>query len=121
MDDEITAYARAYVERIRRAQRADAEAAQDARARLAAAVRDLAPRLGVTRAVAFGSLVWGGFDAGRSDVDLVVWGVDVAAGAQLTAALWDLVRRPVHVLRAEDAPATLLARIAGEGVPLDVA
>lgn len=73
------------------------------------------------RVVLFGSLVWGRFDPERSDVDLLVWGVGHEQAAVLTDRLWQAVGRPVHLVRAENAPASLTERVEREGVPLDVA
>jgi len=113
--------ARALIARERQARRIADQAAQDTRAALERCLRGLRPEDRPQRIVLFGSLVWGRFDPERSDVDLLVWGVDHEQAAVLTDRLWQAVGRPVHLVRAENAPASLTERVEREGVALDVA
>ena len=110
-----------FLERVRRREENNERVARELRSRLLAALGELGPGLGLTRALLFGSLAWGGFATDRSDVDIVVFGLDVAAEIQLTTALWERLDRPVHVVRAESAAPGLLERVQRDGVELRVA
>jgi predicted nucleotidyltransferase len=114
-------HARSLVARATQEVEARAAAAAVTRRRVDAALRALAPRLGIRRAVLFGSLAWGEFDPARSDVDLLVWGLPAGTAIDAACAIWDQVGRPVHVVRAETAAATLRERALRDGVELDVA
>jgi predicted nucleotidyltransferase len=83
------------------------------------ALSRLGPRHGLRRAFLFGSVVWGGF-CDRSDVDVLVWGVSAVQEHELAADLERCVGRPVHLVRAGRAPATLIARVLGDGQELRV-
>lgn len=113
--------ARALIARERQARRIADQAAQQTRAALERCVRELRPEDRPQRIMLFGSLVWGRFDPDRSDVDLLVWGVDHDQAALLTDRVWQAVGRPVHLVRVENAPASLIDRVEREGVSLDVA
>lgn len=78
----------------------------------------LKEELGVSRVIAFGSLVRGGFHE-RSDVDLAVWGLDGRAYYGAVSRLLDLdPTLPIDLLRAEEAAPQLLDSIEREGEPL---
>jgi predicted nucleotidyltransferase len=113
--------ARAWLARAREEQEAARVAALETRGRAQRLVRAVPPELRPTRAALFGSLVWGGFDPERSDVDVVVWGLDASAAEELTERLWAAMGRPVHLVRAEVAPVSLLRRVERDGEVLDVA
>jgi predicted nucleotidyltransferase len=67
------------------------------------------------RAWLFGSFAWGQ-PGSRSDVDLLV--DDCAEPDRLAAEIWRALERPVHVLVATQAPASLVERAQRDGVPL---
>jgi predicted nucleotidyltransferase len=77
------------------------------------------PAFGLERASLFGSLVWGDFDEERSDVDLMVWGLDQERAARFADDLRSATGRPVHVVRAETAAPSLLERAEREGRRVD--
>ncbi|MCU0620041.1 MAG: nucleotidyltransferase domain-containing protein [Gemmatimonadales bacterium] len=118
--DSAAAHARTLVARATREVEARAAAAAAIRQGVGAALRALAPGLRISRAVLFGSLAWGEFDPARSDVDLLVWGLPAGAAIDAACAIGDRVGRPVHVVRAETAAASLRERAELEGVALDV-
>jgi len=78
---------------------------------LAAALAEL----GATRVWVFGSIVEGGFDADRSDIDLAVEGLPPA---RYFTALGELLMRapaPVDLVAIEDAPESLRGHIRTAG------
>jgi len=86
-------------------------------ARQAAAL--LRRQFGANRVLAFGSLVRSDLFHPRSDVDLAVWGV--AEGEYYRAVAQVLALDPaieIDLVRAEEAPDTLLTCIEREGVGL---
>jgi len=95
-----------------------ARAAQDRAARLLAAVPAAAEllrsRYGARDLVLFGSLATGHF-TDRSDVDLAVRGIDPSDYFAALADLMELFGGPVDLVRLEQAPASLIARVVEEG------
>lgn len=76
-------------------------------------------QLGAERVVAFGSLVHNNLFHPRSDVDLAVWGLPERDYYRTVSRLLDLDPAfEIDLVRAEEAPASLLDRIAREGVEL---
>ena len=105
-----------------RARAADQTRAAEARAArllsaLPAAADLLRTRYGVTDVVLFGSLATGTF-TDRSDVDIAVRGLDPTHYFAALADLMALFAGPVDLVRLEQAPPSLLDRIASEGRPL---
>lgn len=92
-------------------------AVEQLRARLPAAVGLLRERYAVTRARLFGSFATGAVHA-ESDVDLLVEGLPAAALFKATADVMPLLGTLVHLVRAEEAPTSLLERVDAEGVEL---
>jgi predicted nucleotidyltransferase len=119
--DDIRKQAGHYLERVRRELERNERMRQQTLARLRESVAELAPRYGMERVVAFGSLVWGDFDAVRSDVDLMTWGLCADAALDFCAELGRRLERPVQIVRAEAAADGLVDRVTVEGVPIDVA
>jgi predicted nucleotidyltransferase len=99
----------------------------EASRRLQAEVRRLRSRLpavaahlralGATDVVLFGSLAEGRFRE-DSDVDLAVRGLDWRTVLGESVRCADLLDRHVDLVRLEEAPPSLLARIAEVGVPV---
>ena len=105
-----------------RARAADQTRAAEARAArllsaLPAAADLLRTRYAATDVVLFGSLATGTF-TDRSDVDLAVRGLDSTSYFAALADLMALFGGPVDLVRLEQAPPSLLDRIASEGRPL---
>jgi predicted nucleotidyltransferase len=102
----------------RSAARRSAEERREAAVR---AVRGLCAELArsgvLARAWLVGSAAWGGFGE-RSDLDVVVRGLDVARRAEVQALLADGGRAPVDLLRWEELPDGFRDRVAREGVEL---
>lgn len=98
-----------------------ARAAQDRAGRLLAAVPAAAEllrsRYGARELVLFGSLATGSF-TDRSDVDLAVRGIDPVDYFAALADLMELFGGPVDLVRLEQAPASLVARVVAEGKPV---
>jgi predicted nucleotidyltransferase len=65
-----------------------------------------------------GSLAWGGFGE-RSDVDVVVRGMDETRVAAVWGVLVDTLDASVDLLRLEDLPEDFRRRVLTEGVRLD--
>ncbi|MCB9727200.1 MAG: nucleotidyltransferase domain-containing protein [Deltaproteobacteria bacterium] len=87
------------------------------RERLPAARALLVDGYGARRVVLFGSLATGEVHEG-SDVDLAVEGLPKLAYFDALAALMDAMETRVDLVRLEDAPPSLAARIEAEGEPL---
>ena len=94
-----------------------AERAERLRRALPAAVTELTARFGCTRVVLFGSLATGDVHP-ASDVDLWVEGLVAARHFEAMAAASARLGVQVDLVRAEDAPASLRARVEAEGVTL---
>ena len=77
----------------------------------------LRTRYGARDVLLFGSLATGRFTE-RSDVDLAVRGIDATDYFAALADLMALFGGPVDLVRLEQAPASLIGRIADEGRPL---
>jgi predicted nucleotidyltransferase len=77
----------------------------------------LRTRYAATDVVLFGSLATGTF-TDRSDVDIAVRGLDSTGYFAALADLMALFAGPVDLVRLEQAPPSLLDRIASEGRPL---
>jgi predicted nucleotidyltransferase len=102
---------------LRRTEERRARAARRAggvRCQLPAAVTLLVERFGATRVVLFGSLLRGRLDD-WSDVDLAVAGVAPADHFRAAAAIETLLDATVDLVRCEEAPPSLLARLDEEG------
>jgi predicted nucleotidyltransferase len=69
------------------------------------------------RAWLIGSLVWGGF-AERSDVDLVLDGVDGPGATQIESVLANATGLPVDVLHLERLPDSFQRRVLEEGIAI---
>lgn len=74
----------------------------------------LAARFGVDRVWLFGSNAWGRPDE-RSDIDLAVEGLPPQRFIEALAALMQVAPASVDLLRLEEAPAALRARILTHG------
>ncbi|MBC7793588.1 MAG: nucleotidyltransferase domain-containing protein [Clostridia bacterium] len=68
-----------------------------------------------TRAWLFGSFAWGQ-PTGRSDIDLLL--ADCLDPDTVAVMVGHVVGRPVHVLKLEEAPASLVERALRDGVPI---
>jgi predicted nucleotidyltransferase len=91
------------------------------RARLPACARLLRAR-GATRVVLFGSLATGATPHEATDVDLAVWGLSEEVARDVILDLEELVGAAVDLVPMESAPASLVARVARDGVEIrDVA
>lgn len=104
-------------ERIRGLRLARHRQGADHMARLAEHLPQLADglrRLGASEVWLFGSLATGTCTAG-SDVDLAVVGLPRAAYFDALAELMASVQAPVDLVRLEDAPRSLVARVHAEG------
>ena len=95
----------------------DAERADRLRELSGRAAERLVAELGARRVWLFGSLAWGE-PHGRSDVDLLVEGVPASAGLDALGIAEEALGVSVDVLRAEDAPHSLVSRVRREGVLL---
>ncbi len=96
--------------------RARAEShARAARERTLEVVKALLPR--GARAWLIGSLAWGGFGE-RSDVDLVLDGVDARASTAIEVAVCRSVLAEVDLLAFASLPASFRARVEREGVAI---
>jgi predicted nucleotidyltransferase len=84
---------------------------------LPAAQHLLQEHYGAGRVILFGSLASGAYSE-RSDVDLAVDGLPAQRYFEALAELMDLFAGPVDLVRLEEAPESLRARIAAEGKPL---
>ncbi|MGE5152944.1 MAG: nucleotidyltransferase family protein [Bdellovibrio bacteriovorus] len=104
-------------ERRRQAHQRSTERAQRLRDGLADAAALLRTRYGATRVVLFGSLATGSHGE-TSDVDLAVEGLPSDQYFLALADLMALFVAPVDLVRLEEAPQSLLDRIAAEGEPL---
>ncbi len=116
---EMDAYREGYRRRL--AEERAAEARRRARAWRVArrAAAHLRERFGARRVVLFGSLARGDpFDL-HSDVDLAAWGLREEDYLRAVSQLLDLdAEISVDLVRAEEAPPSLLAAIEEEGVEL---
>ena len=99
----------AEVERRRGRQRAERLLAGVEQARAV-----LLERYGARRVWLFGSLI-AGIPSDQSDVDLAVEGLDGARYFRALADLMEVFRGPVDLVRLEEAPESLRARILCEG------
>jgi uncharacterized protein len=97
--------------------RAAAERASRLRESVPNAAALLRSRYGARDVVLFGSLATGAFDD-RSDVDLAVRGVAASDYFAALADLMALFAGPVDLVRLEQAPPSLAARVAAEGEAL---
>lgn len=77
----------------------------------------LRDRYGAREVVLFGSLATGTFTE-RSDVDLAVHGIDAADYFAALGDLMALFGGPVDLVRLEQAPPSLVDRVAAEGRPV---
>jgi predicted nucleotidyltransferase len=102
--------------RARAAARGQAGALRTARlrARVPAAIDLLRTRYGATDVLLFGSLATGSATE-QSDVDLAVRGIAPDHYFRALADLMALFCAPVDLVRLEEAPQSLLERIAAEG------
>jgi predicted nucleotidyltransferase len=115
----VTRAMQTIAERIRRDRKRWEEQRRRICSELSELLLQLGPRHGLSRAILFGSAVWGDFDD-RSDIDLLVWGATASEEQEIASQLWQRVGRPVHVVRAEQAPSGLLERVLAEGEELRV-
>lgn len=84
-----------------------------------AGAQRLKAEFGATRVMAFGSLADGAGFHQRSDIDLAAWGMAGETYLQALAMLLNLDPRfSVDLVRAEEAPSSLLDHIADQGVAL---
>jgi predicted nucleotidyltransferase len=83
------------------------------------AARLLKEEYGARRVMLFGSLARDNPFHPRSDVDLIVWGLDEKLYYRVVSRLLDLDPTiEVDLVRAEEAPPALLQAVNQEGVPL---
>jgi len=113
LDEMAAAWRRREAERAARAE----ERAVGLRAKLPAAKKLLCERFGARRVVLFGSLARGDVTE-RSDVDLAVEGLRGAEYFTAMAELQGLFDSPVDLVEIETAQASMLARLALDGVEL---
>jgi predicted nucleotidyltransferase len=118
--DVVRVHARTFLERVRGERLARTAAALRVRQIVGEVIRSQPVSERPSRARILGSLANDEFDAARSDIDLMVWTISSDAAQGLMDRVWEAVRRPVHLLRAETAPASLLQRVLDEGVYVDV-
>lgn len=79
----------------------------------------LQSRFGATRVVAFGSLVDQSLFHAHSDLDLAVWGIPESLYLRAWADAYAVTEEfEIDLIRVEEAPPSLLARIQKEGVVL---
>lgn len=103
--------------RAAEAERMAARRVSRLRAALPGAAQLLRARYGASDVVLFGSLTTG-TATDRSDVDLAARGIAPAAYFAAVADMMALFEGPVDLVRLEDAPSSLIRRIAEEGQPL---
>ena len=112
---------RPYIEMLRRRERTRRNARQrraaEVRVRLGALAANLESKFGVLRVYVFGSLLTGELWE-DSDVDLAVEGLDPGKYFRALDLACTLARRPVDLVRIEEAPPALRERILDEGVLL---
>lgn len=89
--------------------------ARAARERALAVVKTLLPD--GARAWLIGSLAWGGFGE-RSDVDLVLEGVDGRTSTAIEIAVCRAVRAEVDLLTFESLPVSFRAKVEREGIAI---
>jgi predicted nucleotidyltransferase len=106
------------VARRRAARERERDRASDLRERLRHVVGHLRREGRLDGAWLIGSLAWGGFGE-RSDVDVVVRGVEAARAGALWAEVVDALGVSVDLLQYEELPEGFRRRVAGEGVRLD--
>lgn len=106
----------AYSRRTAAREEADAAEVRRVRSLLPSVVAHLTS-LGATEIYLFGSLTDGRFGA-HSDVDLATRGLGFHEALKAVSTCADLIDRAVDVVRLEDAPPTLLARVTQTGVRL---
>lgn len=102
-------------------QRHLAHAAEDRRRALATAIRTILPQvlaelvaLGARRVILFGSVARGEADE-DSDIDLAVEGLAPELHFTAMGRAWHAAGRPVDLVRLEDAPPALRARVLSDG------
>jgi len=110
----IDACARSLRARLQLAARHAEAKAERMRQEAQVAARLLAERHGATRVWLFGSLAWGQ-PHGKSDVDLMVEGIADLAWLAAIRTAEEVIDAPVDVVRIEDAPPSLRARVMQEG------
>lgn len=106
---------RALEERARWRREQRERRAAEIRGRVEAELRSLLPAGG--RAWLIGSLAWGGFGE-RSDVDLVIQGVDAGRLVDIERAVARAAGAEVDVLDLSGLPADFRARVLAEGVEI---
>ncbi len=113
---DVESYAAAWRERFQAAEQARAKRAAAARALLPRLVRHLVERYGVRRVWLYGSLAEGGFHE-HSDIDLVVEGLPPGSAPFRAGAELDELARPfsVDLVPLEDARPTVRARVLQRG------
>jgi predicted nucleotidyltransferase len=79
------------------------------------AIGELAAEGIIAGAWLIGSTVWDGFGE-RSDIDIVVRGLDISRRGEIETRLSESCRGPVDLLRWEELDAPFQARVAREGV-----
>jgi predicted nucleotidyltransferase len=94
-----------------------ANRAAELRTRAQEAAGKLVAECGATRVWLFGSLAWGQAHAG-SDVDLLVEGLPSEAWSTACALAEASAGAPVDVVRVEEAPPELVARVREQGILL---
>jgi len=112
-----------YLETARRRQAAERQRLAQRRRRAWEVARRAADllrqRFGSGRVLVFGSLVHSTLFHARSDVDLAVWGLAEGEYYRAVSQLLDLDPTfEIDLIRAEEAPPSLLARIRQEGVEI---
>jgi predicted nucleotidyltransferase len=115
MSVSVDESAQRFQERARQARAAREQHAAEIRAKVESQVRALLPR--DARAWLIGSLAWGGFGE-RSDVDLVLTGVQAADATAIADAVARAAGVEVDLLELEQLPAAFRDRVDREGVPL---
>jgi predicted nucleotidyltransferase len=92
--------------------------AESLRAKVPACARLLRTR-GATRVVLFGSLATGATPHETTDVDLAVWGISEDVARDVILDLEDVVGGAVDLVTMETASASLVARVARDGLEID--
>jgi predicted nucleotidyltransferase len=96
----------------------DSEPVEEGRAVAISIARELKARFGASRVMLFGSFARGDFHR-RSDIDLAVWGIPLAAYYRAVAFASGFSKKfKVDLVDAEDCSESLCLHIAGEGVEL---